>query len=309
MFARVSATISTERRGAGLSQSSASNRVTTGFDPSQQPASTSYGVRMPGYFDLNNRLALVTGASRGLGLAMAEALAEVGATVILNGRDANTLKTAADRIRERGLKAETSAFDVTDLRATDAAIQSIVADHHRLDILIANAGTIHRAPLADWTSEAWDEVFATNLKACFFLAQRAAAPMRRQRHGRIIFITSIVGILGRSTVHAYAASKSGLAGLTRSLAAELGEHGITCNAISPGWFETDFTAALLKDDAFVASINSRVPLRRWGKPHDLAGAAIFLASDAASYVTAQQIVVDGGLRCHHVTDIRYPRIR
>jgi gluconate 5-dehydrogenase len=145
---------------------------------------------MPGYFDLNNRVALVTGASRGLGLAMAEALAEVGATVILNGRDANTLKTAADRIRDRGLRAETSAFDVTDLRATDAAIQSIVADHHRLDILIANAGTIHRAPLADWTSEAWDEVLATNLKACFFLAQQAAAPMRRQRHGRIIFGSS-----------------------------------------------------------------------------------------------------------------------
>jgi gluconate 5-dehydrogenase len=111
---------------------------------------------MPGYFDLDNRVALVTGASRGLGLAMAEALAEVGATVILNGRDANTLKVAADRMRDRGLiKAETSAFDVTDLRTADAAIQSIVADHHRLDILIANAGTIHRAPLADWTSEAW----------------------------------------------------------------------------------------------------------------------------------------------------------
>ena len=220
--------LSTNVLGRQPVASSASNRVTTGFDPSQQPASTSYGVRMPGYFDLNNRVALVTGASRGLGLAMAEALAEVGATVILNGRDANTLKTAAHRMRRRGLKVETSAFDVTDLRAADAAIQSIVADHHRLDILIANAGTIHRAPLADWTSEAWDEVLATNLKACFFLAQQAAAPMRRQRHGRIIFITSIVGILGRSTVHAYAASKSGLAGLTRSLAAELGEHGITC---------------------------------------------------------------------------------
>ena len=257
--------------------------------------SSSYGATMPGYFDLNNRVALVTGASRGLGLAMAEALAEVGATVILNGRDANALKVAADGMRDRDLKVETSAFDVTDRRAADAAIQSTVAHHRRLDILIANAGTIHRAPLADWTPEAWDEVLATNLKACFFLAQQAAVPMRSQRHGRIIFVTSIVGILGRSAVHAYAASKSGLAGLTRSLAAELGEHGITCNAISPGWFETEFTAALLQDETFVANINNRVPLRRWGKPHDLAGAAIFLASDAASYITAQQIVVDGGL--------------
>ncbi len=254
-----------------------------------------YCLYMPSYFDLNNRVALITGASRGLGFAMAEALAEVGATVILNGRDADTLKVAASRMRDRGLKAETSAFDVTDRRASDAAIQSIVAYHQRLDILIANAGITHRAQLADWTSEAWDKVLAANLKASFFLAQQAAAPMRSQGYGRIIFITSALGILGRSTVHAYAASKSGLAGLARSLAAELGEDGITCNAISPGWFETEMTASLLKDEAFVARVNSRVPLRRWGKPHDLAGAAIFLASDAASYITAQQIVVDGGL--------------
>ena len=246
-------------------------------------------------FSLDGRVALVTGASRGLGLAMAEALAEVGATVVLNGRDASTLGVVADGLRDRGLKVEALAFDVTDLNATSAAIGSVVANYQRLDILIANAGTIHCAQLADWTPKAWDDVLNTNLKACFFLAQQAAVPMRGQKHGRIIFISSLVGILGRSTVHAYAASKSGLAGLARSLAAELGEHGITCNSIAPGWFETDFTAALLKDEAFVARINSRTPLRRWGKPRDLAGTAIFLASDAASYITAQQIVVDGGL--------------
>src|SRR5262249_30147654 len=152
-------------------------------------------------------VALVTGASRGLGLAMAEALAKAGATVILNGRNANTLNVAADELRNRKLKAETLEFDVTDQHAANAAIRSIVANHHRLDILIANAGIIHRAQLADWTPEAWDEVVATNLKACFFLAQQVAAPMRNQRHGRIIFTASLVGILGRSTVHAYAASK------------------------------------------------------------------------------------------------------
>jgi gluconate 5-dehydrogenase len=246
-------------------------------------------------FSLDGRVALVTGASRGLGLAMAEALAEVGATVVLNGRNASTLRVVVGGLRDRGLKAETLAFDVTDYGAVAAAIQSVVTNHHRLDVLIANAGIIHRAQLADWTLEAWDDVLAANLKASFFLAQQAATPMRSQKHGRIIFVTSIVGILGRSTVHAYAASKSGLAGLARSLAAELGEHGITCNSIAPGWFETEFTVPLLKDEAFVTRIKSRVPLRRWGKPHDLAGAAIFLASDAASYITAQQIIVDGGL--------------
>ena len=248
-----------------------------------------------GLFSLDGRVALVTGASRGLGLAMAEALAEAGATVLLNGRNASTLRVVVEGLRDRGLKAEALAFDITDLDAASAAILSTVANHRRLDILIANAGTIHRAQLTDWTSEAWDDVLNINLKACFFLAQQAAAPMRSQRHGRIIFISSLVGILGRGTVHAYAASKSGLAGLARSLAAELGEHGITCNSIAPGWFETDFTAPLQKDKTFVERINRRTPLRRWGKPHDLAGAAIFLASDAASYITAQQIVVDGGL--------------
>lgn len=245
-------------------------------------------------FSLDGRVALITGGSRGLGLAMAEGLGQAGATVAINGRNADTLETVASTLRGRGLEAETSPFDVTDHHAAQVAIDAIVARHGQLDILVANAGIIHRAPLDDWTSVDWDRILTTNLKACFFLAQQAAVSMRRQGHGRIIFTTSIVSVQARGGIHGYAASKSGLVGLTRSLACELGEYGITCNGICPGYFETELTASVLQSEEYVARLNSRVPLRRWGQPSDLAGVAIFLASDAASYVTGQQIVVDGG---------------
>ena len=164
-------------------------------------------------FSLDGRVALITGASRGLGLAMAEGLAEAGATVVANGRSADTLEAVARALRERGLKADTSPFDVTDHRAAQAAIDAIIARYGRLDILIANAGINHRVALADWTPADWDRLLSANLKACFFLAQHAAVSMRREKHGRIIFTTSIAGILGLGKVHGYTASKSGLIGL------------------------------------------------------------------------------------------------
>ncbi|OJY65061.1 MAG: hypothetical protein BGP12_04885 [Rhodospirillales bacterium 70-18] len=246
-------------------------------------------------FDITGRVALVTGASRGLGLGMARGLAEAGATVVLTGRDAATLEAAADGLRTDGLAADTACFDVTDIEASRSAIAEVAARHGRLDILLANAGIHGARPLPDWQPADWERVMATNLTACFFAAQQAAGIMRAQRHGRIIFTGSLTASRGRPTIHGYAAAKAGLAAITRTLAAELGEHGITVNTIAGGYFETEMSAAMRRDPEVVARITARIPLRRWGTPRDLAGIAVFLAAEAGGYVTGQEIFADGGL--------------
>ena len=181
--------------------------------------STGYNVTaINQLFSLDGHVALITGASRGLGLAMAEGLAEAGATIVANGRSTDRVEAAAVRLRERGLKAHCSSFDVTDHGAARAAIDTIVSRYGRIDTLIANAGINHRVALAEWTPEDWDRVVSTNLNACFFLAQHVAVTMRRQGRGRIIFTTSIAGVPGLGKVHGYTASKSGL----------IGTHAITC---------------------------------------------------------------------------------
>ena len=246
-------------------------------------------------FSLAGRIALVTGSSRGLGLAMAEGLAEAGAQVVLNARSRDTLEAQGQALRARGLAVDTQLFDAADESAAIAGLEAAIARHGRLDIFIGNAGIAKRMPLGEWTNAEWARVIQTNLTACFMLAQRAAADMVKRRSGRIIFTTSLTGLQGRPGIHAYVASKAALAGITRSMAVELGEHGVTCNAICPGYFETDLNEPLMRDKAFVDKVNARTPLHRWGRPREVAGAAIFLASDAASYVNGQQIVVDGGM--------------
>ena len=243
-------------------------------------------------FDLTGKLALVTGSSRGLGSAIAQGLAGAGARVILHGRDVARLNAAVAALpgAVAGLP-----FDVSDTGAMRDAFARIKAEHGDLDILVNNAGVIPRKPLLETTDEEWDQVIDSNLSAYFRLSREAARMMVPAKRGRIIMISSILGILGRATVNGYVTAKAGLHGMVRSLAVELAPHNITVNAIAPGYFPTDATDALHKNPQFDTWIKGRTPMGRWGDPPELAGPAVFLASDASSYVTGHVLVVDGGL--------------
>jgi gluconate 5-dehydrogenase len=244
-------------------------------------------------FDLSNKVALVTGASRGLGWAMAQSLAAAGARVLLNARDAKTLKERAAELASRGLQAEAAAFDVNDHAAGAAAIQGAVSRHGRLDVLVANAGVQHRKPITEFDTADFQRVIDTNLTAVWALAREAARAMIPAKRGRIIMTGSVSALLARPTISAYIASKGAVHALTRELAVELAAHNITVNSIAPGYFATEMNTALIQNKEFNDWVCKRTPAGRWGELKEIGPVAVFLASDEASYVNGHVLVVDG----------------
>ncbi|HSE46697.1 MAG TPA: glucose 1-dehydrogenase [Gemmatimonadales bacterium] len=247
-----------------------------------------------GLFDLTGKVALVTGAGRGLGRTMACGLAAAGADVAVAARTTSELETLAEEVSQLGCRAEVVPLDVTDEASCDAAVESVVSRLGALDILVNNAGINIRKPFLELEPEEFDRVLGTNLRGYFLCARAAGRHMVARGSGKVINISSILGRVGLPTQTAYASSKGGIEQMTKVMALEWATLGVQVNAIAPTYFETELTRPLFEDPERNAFITERTPMGRWGQPHELAGAVIFLASRASDYITGHTLVVDGG---------------
>jgi gluconate 5-dehydrogenase len=246
-------------------------------------------------FDVTGRIALVTGSTRGIGHALAEGLAAAGAHVVVHGRDRAIVDRVAERIRAAGGEASAVAFDVTDEDEVERGIADVEASAGPIEILVNNAGMQRRGPFPEFRLEDWNDLVATNLTSGFLVSRAIARRMMPRGAGKIVNIASVQSLLGRPGITPYAATKGGVAMLTRGMCADLAPSGIQVNAIAPGYFATELTKALVDDPDFSAWVRQRTPAGRWGDTADLVGALLFLSSRASDFVNGQVLFVDGGM--------------
>jgi gluconate 5-dehydrogenase len=249
---------------------------------------------MADLFSMKNRVVLLTGASRGLGRDMALTLGAAGARVLCAGRTVKELEVTARAIVRKGGKADVVPLDITDETAVRQQVEAIIRRHRRIDVLINNAGILYRTPIVDTPTEIFRATIETDLVSQFMLAREVGRHMLARKYGRIVNISSVLGVMGRATVAGYVSAKHGLIGLTKTLAAEYGPH-VTANAIAPGYIRTEINVALQQNEEFNAMLEQRTAVHRWGKLDDLRGPLLLLASDAGAYITGHTLLVDGGM--------------
>ena len=246
-------------------------------------------------FDLTGRTALITGSSKGIGYAIAAALASAGARVVLNARNAQALEQARVALAGVGFDVHAAAFDVTDADAVEAGVAQVEAQIGPIDILVNNAGMQHRGAFAEFPIDAWHKITTTNIDSVFLVGRAVAQRMIKRQAGKIINVCSVQSELGRPGIAPYAATKGAVKMLTKGMAIDLGPYGIQVNGLGPGYFKTELTQSLVADEAFTSWLNKRTPAGRWGDVEELGGAAIFLASAASSFVNGHILYVDGGI--------------
>ncbi|UGX86308.1 SDR family oxidoreductase [Phyllobacterium meliloti] len=246
-------------------------------------------------FSLEGKRALITGSSQGIGFALAKGLAEHGAEIIVNGRDEAKVNAAVTELKAAGYKAHPAVFDVTNLESVKSGIDKIEADIGTIDILFNNAGMQFRAPLEEFPEDKWQLLLQTNISSVFYAGQSAAKHMIKRGRGKIINIASVQSELARPSIAPYTATKGAVRNLTRGMCTDWAKYGLQINAIAPGYFKTPLNQALIDNPEFSGWLEKRTPAGRWGNVEELVGAAVFLASDASSFVNGQVIHVDGGI--------------